>query len=208
MTKLLFFFSFLFGISISSCSCNYNKVDLQSLRDSLGVCMQYGLLKSDTALMYKALKITDSLLTSEKDKNAIRNCYRNRSMIFFFLQDGKNAMDNMYMSVRNLPETNINRMNYNVMKNFASHDCDSAKFFLKRNIDICDSILNTSFINEYAYLKVQYMYYLYGKQQARKCLEKIYKSHHDSLFRKTLNDWSDFCFQLNEERRKLQRLYD
>lgn len=181
--------------------------DLQPLRDSLGVCMQYGFLKSDTTLMRKALNISDSLLLVEKDKNALRICYKNRSAIFFFLGDGHNAMKSMYLSVRDLPETNINKMNYNLLKSYACNNSDSITFYLKRNINICDSILNKSFINEYAYVKIQYVYYLYGSQQAKKCMENLNKKHHNSLFRNTLNNWNCFCVQLDKEREKIMKIY-
>lgn len=177
------------------------------VRDSLGVCMQYGFLKSDTTLMRKALNISDSLLLVEKDKNALRICYKNRSAIFFFLGDGHNAMKSMYLSVRDLPETNINKMNYNLLKSYACNNSDSITFYLKRNINICDSILNKSFINEYAYVKIQYVYYLYGSQQAKKCMENLNKKHHNSLFRNTLNNWNCFCVQLDKEREKIMKIY-
>ena len=208
MTKVIIFFCFLFCVSTSWCSCNFSKDNLQTLRDSLNVCMQYGFLKNDTALIYKALKLSDTLLVLENNEKAIKNCYRNRSVIFVFLRDGRNAMNSLNMSVRDLPETNIGKMNYNILKYYACNDSDSVTFVLRRNINICDSILKESFIKEYAYMKIQYLYYLYGSEQAKKCIKKICKNHHDFLFLKTLNDWDEFCLQLDEERKKYLELYN
>lgn len=68
--KHLYTYIILLFSTFSCSSHEVTNVEIESLRDSVGHLIQYGLLEEDTIMLRRALLLTDSLINIESDKNA------------------------------------------------------------------------------------------------------------------------------------------
>ena len=99
---------------IAVIGCKADKVTSQYkvLNDSLVSLMQFGTMRDDTALLEKALSLSDTLLKNSNTKYEKQLCYRNRAMILNYIGRHEEAMQNTEEYILCLPEDSPERLIY------------------------------------------------------------------------------------------------
>lgn len=107
--KKVLFVVLVVGLTIG-CKANQNKSDVNKLCDSIVGLIQQGTLHNDTAVLLKALNLSDSLLSIDTASFSRRLCYHNRAIILNSLGRKEGAMKNAEMEMNLLPEDNPQRL--------------------------------------------------------------------------------------------------
>lgn len=162
-----------------------------------------GCFSRDTNKLRKSLQISDSLLRLGYSGQTASYLYHSRTTAYFSLGDIDKGLENMEKFVSYYPENSILRMSYRIVKAIASHDEGEEKRALKINLAICDSVLAKSYQFDYAYYKVQFLYYLYGKEKAYEYLRLVKKRHPSPFFPSSREEWIKFCKELDLERKHI-----
>ena len=149
----------------------------ESLSDSVGHLIQYGLLEEDTIMLRRALLLTDSLINIESDKNAKKICYHNKIVIYSFFGNKDGVLNCMKEEALLSPYPNIDTYNYKILYSVDKNEIDSAKYYMQEAIRLCDENIGKQNGEFYAYYKVQYAYYLYGEKDAKSCLNKLLQTY-------------------------------
>lgn len=204
MNKYKFLLLFLFFCLSFLLCCNgqthKSDVPIDTVKfKAVGNLVFEGQLSRDTLKLRKALNLTDSLLKLGYTGHSASYLYHHRTTAYFSLGDIDKGLENMEKYVSYYPENSTLRMSYRIVKAIAFHDEGEEKRALKINLAICDSVLAKSYQFDYAYYKVQLLYYLYGKEKASEYLRLVKKRHPSPFFPSSREEWIKFCKELDIE---------
>ena len=110
----LFVCSF-FALTVG-CKGEENKTDYRELRDSLAKLVSQGALHNDSAMMLRALSLSDSLLRLDTTRANKWHCYYHRSLVLSLLGRIKESMANSEKAFLRLPENNPDRLLFKASK--------------------------------------------------------------------------------------------
>lgn len=201
--KHLYTYIILLFSTFSCSSHEITNVEIESLRDSVGHLIQYGLLKGDTIMLRRALLLTDCLINIESDKNAKKLCYHNKIVIYSFFGNKNGVLNCMKEEALLSPYPNIETYNYKILYSVDKNEIDSAKYYMQEAIRLCDENIGKQNGEFYAYYKVQYAYYLYGEKDAKSCLNKLLQTYKYPSLKDMYANWIDFCNTMEESKKKV-----
>lgn len=168
MKRIIYFL--LIAILTMGCKANQHKSENSELHDSIVSLIQQGTLGNDTAMLQKALFLSDSMLSIDTTSFNRRLCYHNRAIIFNFLYCKEEAMKNAEMEMRLLPKDNPQRLLFMAAKQLKEHKKDSANIFLSRVLSICELTQKQEFDENMAFYTIQALYLRYGTRMQRSIL--------------------------------------
>ena len=197
--KKIFYIVIIIVLSMG-CAAGSSKHDLDKLRDSLDNMVLWGTLRNDTAMLERALKLSDFLLNIDTTNIGKRHCYRHRSIIFSSLGHMDEAMANAEHAVWTLQANNPLRLIFQSAKYLREHNEDSAAYYIEKTIAVCDSSLNEEYNEDMAINKIKAIYLRDGEKKAMSCLSELLVKHPDSPLLKFLEeDWDEWVRMNNEE---------
>lgn len=190
MKKILFFL--FITILTMGCKANQNKSDSKELHDSIAVLIQQGTLHNNTAMLQKALFLSDSLLSIDTTSFSRRLCYHNRAIILNSLGCKEEAIKNAELEMRLLPEDNPQRLLFMAAKLLKENKKDSADIYLARILSVCEVAQKQKFDENMAFYTIQALYLRYGDKEAKIYLVKQLKKHPNCQVLQYVRDnWKD-----------------
>ena len=159
------------------CKANQNKSDDNKLCDSIVGLIQQGTLHNDTAMLLKALNLSDSLLSIDTASFSRRLCYHNRAIILNSLGRKEEAMKNAEMEMNLLPEDNPQRLLFMAVKQLKEDEKDSADIYLEKVLSVCKLAQKQKFDENMAFYTIQALYLRYGDKTAKTYLLKLLNEH-------------------------------
>ena len=200
MKAFVLFICSLFALTIG-CKGEENKADYHELRDSLAKLVSQGVLHNDSAMMLRALSLSDSLLRIDTTRANKWHCYYRRALVFSWLGRVEEFMDNGEKAFLCLPEDYPDRLLFMASKGMIEQQKDSARFYFARLFAVCDSALNKKFDENVAIAKMKGIYLRDGKERARAFLAEQVKAHPvNTQLRSMLDDWADIANGFEQER--------
>ena len=196
--KKIFYIVIIIVLSMG-CAAGPSKHDLDKLRDSLDNMVLWGTLRNDTAMLERALKLSDFLLSIDTTNIGKRHCYRHRSMIFFSLGHMDEAMANAEHAVLTLQANNPLRLIFMSEKYLREHNKDSAAYYIEKTIAVCDSSLNEEYNEDMAINKIKAIYLRDGEKKAKIYLSELLRTHPSPLLKSLDEDWDEWVRMNNEE---------
>lgn len=174
--KKVLFVVLVVGLTIG-CKANQNKSDVNKLCDSIVGLIQQGTLHNDTAMLLKALNLSDSLLSIDTASFSRRLCYHNRAIILNSLGRKEEAMKNAEMEMHLLPEDNPQRLLFVAVKQLKEDEKDSADIYLEKVLSVCKLAQKQKFDENMVFYTIQALYLRYGDKTAKTYLLKLLKEH-------------------------------
>lgn len=159
------------------CKANQNKSDDNKLCDSIVGLIQQGTLHNDTAMLLKALNLSDSLLSIDTASFSRRLCYHNRAIILNSLGCKEEAMKNAEMEMNLLPEDNPQRLLFVAVKQLKEDEKDSADIYLEKVLSVCKLAQKQKFDENMVFYTIQALYLRYGDKTAKTYLLKLLNEH-------------------------------
>ena len=159
------------------CKANQNKSDDNKLCDSIVGLIQQGTLHNDTAMLLKALNLSDSLLSIDTASFSRRLCYHNRAIILNSLGRKEEAMKNAEMEMNLLPEDNPQRLLFMAVKQLKEDEKDSADIYLEKVLSVCKLAQKQKFDENMVFYTIQALYLRYGDKTAKTYLLKLLNEH-------------------------------
>lgn len=159
------------------CKANQNKSDDNKLCDSIVGLIQQGTLHNDTAMLLKALNLSDSLLSIDTASFSRRLCYHNRAIILNSLGRKEEAMKNAEMEMNLLPEDYPQRLLFMAVKQLKVDEKDSADIYLEKVLSVCKLAQKQKFDENMAFYTIQALYLRYGDKTAKTYLLKLLNEH-------------------------------
>ena len=196
--KKVFYIVIIIVLSMG-CAAGPSKHDLDKLRDSLDNMVLWGTLRNDTAMLERALKLSDFLLNIDTTNIGKRHCYRHRSIIFSSLGRMDEAMTNAEHAVWTLQANNPLRLIFLSAKYLREHNEDSAAYYIEKTIAVCDSSLNDEYNEDMAINKIKAIYLRDGEKNAKIYLSKLLKTHPSPLLKSLDEEWNDWVRMNKEE---------
>lgn len=183
------------------CKGEENKADYRELRDSLAKLVSQGALHNDSAMMLRALSLSDSLLRIDTTRANRWHCYYHRTVALSWLGRVEESMANSEKACLCLPEDNPDRLLFMASKGMREQQKGSARFYFARLFAVCDSALNRKFGENLALTKMKGIYLRDGKERARTFLAEQVKAHpKNTQLRNMLDDWTDIANGFEQER--------
>ena len=183
------------------CKGEENKADYRELRDSLAKLVSQGALHNDSAMMLRALSLSDSLLRIDTTRANKWHCYYHRAVALSWLGRVEESMANSEKAYLCLPEDNPDRLLFMAAKSVREQQKDSARFYFAKLFAVCDSTLNKKFDENVAITKMKGIYLRDGKERARAFLAEQVKAHpKNTQLRSMLDDWADIANGFEQER--------
>lgn len=202
MKKILYFF--IVFVLITGCTKGENNKDIHKLCDSLDSMVFWGTMRPDTAMLERALELSDYLLSVDTTNIGKRHYYQQRSMFLGSLGRIDESMVNAERAVITLHENNPLRLLFFSVKYLRENKKDSADYYIEKTLSVCDSSLNEEYNEDMVINKVKAIYLRDGERKAKECLYELLKNHHDSQMLKALyEDWDNWVRMNNEELRLL-----
>ena len=164
--KKVLFVVLVVGLTIG-CKANQNKSDDNKLCDSIVGLIQQGTLHNDTAMLLKALNLSDSLLSIDTASFSRRLCYHNRAIILNSLGRKEEAMKNAEMEMNLLPEDNPQRLLFMAVKQLKEDEKDSADIYLEKVLSVCKLAQKQKFDENMAFYTIQALYLRDGDKTAK-----------------------------------------
>ena len=158
-------------------------------------------------MLHRALSLTDSLINIESDKNAKKICYHNKNVIYISFGDKDGVLKSMKEEALLSPYPNIERYNYKILYSLDRNEIDSANYYMKEAIRLCDNHIGKQNGEVFAYKKIQYTYFLYGEKNARSCLIELLRKHKYGSLKYMSEDWNVFCDIMKEDKKKIMDLF-
>ena len=200
MRAFVLFICSLFDLMIG-CKGEENKADYRGLRNSLAKLVSQGALHNDSAMMLKALSLSDSLLRLDTTRANKWHCYYHRALVLSWLGRIEESMANSEKAFLCLPEDYPDRLLFMVSKGMREQQKDSARFYFARLFAVCDSALNKKFGENVTVTKMKGIYLRDGKEGARAFLAEQVKAHPENTqLRSMLDDWADIANGFEQER--------
>ena len=196
--KKIFYIVIIIVLSMG-CAAGPSKHDLDKLRDSLDNMVLWGTLRNDTAMLERALKLSDFLLNIDTTNIGKRHCYHHRSMIFFSLGHKDEAMANAEHAVLTLQANNPLRLIFMSAKYLREQNKDSAAYYIEKTIAVCDSSLNEEYNEDMAINKIKAIYLRDGEKKAKIYLSELLRTHPSPLLKLFDEDWDEWVRMNNEE---------
>ena len=181
------------------CAAGPSKHDLDKLRDSLDNMVLWGTLRNDTAMLERALKLSDFLLNIDTTNIGKRHCYRHRSIIFSSLGRMDEAMANAEHAVWTLQANNPLRLIFLSVKYSREHNEDSAAYYIEKTIAVCDSSLNEEYNEDMAINKIKAIYLRDGEKNAKIYLLELLRTHPSPLLKSLDEEWNEWVRMNKEE---------
>ena len=181
------------------CAAGPSKHDLDKLRDSLDNMVLWGTLRNDTAMLERALKLSDFLLNIDTTNIGKRHCYRHRSIIFSSLGHMDEAMANAEHAVWTLQANNPLRLIFQSAKYLREHNEDSAAYYIEKTIAVCDSSLNEEYNEDMAINKIKAIYLRDGEKNAKIYLLELLRTHPSPLLKSLDEEWNEWVRMNKEE---------
>lgn len=196
------------SMNTRSMSAAQDSTALYALRDSLGTLMLNGMTRNDTAMLKKAIKVSDELLKIDSNTKARCLLFENRTMMYMALGDGQKILENMKEQVKLSENDEMTKLRYNYLYAISKHNKDSVDYSLYQIDKFCDNQLKIKFNTFFACFKVQYMYYLKGKSEAKKLLKELYNSNKgDYNLKMFLDEWDSVCEQYDMEKERIYEIF-
>ena len=174
------------------CKANQNKSDDNKLCDSIVGLIQQGTLHNDTAMLLKALNLSDSLLSIDTASFSRRLCYHNRAIILNSLGRKEEAMKNAEMEMNLLPEDNPQRLLFMAVKQLKEDEKDSADIYLEKVLSVCKLAQKQKFDENMAFYTIQALYLRYGDKTAKTYLLKLLNEHpNNQMLQYAKDNWGE-----------------
>ena len=174
------------------CKANQNKSDDNKLCDSIVGLIQQGTLHNDTAMLLKALNLSDSLLSIDTASFSRRLCYHNRAIILNSLGRKEEAMKNAEMEMNLLPEDNPQRLLFVAVKQLKEDKKDSADIYLAKVLSVCKLAQKQKFDENMAFYTIQALYLRYGDKTAKTYLLKLLNEHpNNQMLQYAKDNWGE-----------------
>ena len=174
------------------CKANQNKSDDNKLCDSIVGLIQQGTLHNDTAMLLKALNLSDSLLSIDTASFSRRLCYHNRAIILNSLGRKEVAMKNAEMEMNLLPEDNPQRLLFMAVKQLKVDEKDSADIYLEKVLSVCKLAQKQKFDENMAFYTIQALYLRYGDKTAKTYLLKLLNEHpNNQMLQYAKDNWGE-----------------
>ena len=174
------------------CKANQNKSDDNKLCDSIVGLIQQGTLHNDTAMLLKALNLSDSLLSIDTASFSRRLCYHNRAIILNSLGRKEEAMKNAEMEMNLLPEDNPQRLLFMAVKQLKVDEKDSADIYLEKVLSVCKLAQKQKFDENMAFYTIQALYLRYGDKTAKTYLLKLLNEHpNNQMLQYAKDNWEE-----------------
>ena len=196
--KKIFYIVIIIVLSMG-CAAGPSKHDLDKLRDSLDNMVLWGTLRNDTAMLERALKLSDFLLNIDTTNIGKRHCYRHRSIIFSSLGHMDEAMANAEHAVWTLQANNPLRLIFQSAKYLRDHNEDSAAYYIEKTIAVCDSSLNEEYNEDMAINKIKAIYLRDGEKNAKIYLLELLRTHPSPLLKSLDEEWNEWVRMNKEE---------
>jgi tetratricopeptide (TPR) repeat protein len=196
--KKIFYIVIIIVLSMG-CAAGPSKHDLDKLRDSLDNMVLWGTLRNDTAMLERALKLSDFLLNIDTTNIGKRHCYRHRSIIFSSLGRMDEAMANAEHAVWTLQANNPLRLIFLSVKYSREHNEDSAAYYIEKTIAVCDSSLNEEYNEDMAINKIKAIYLRDGEKNAKIYLLELLRTHPSPLLKSLDEEWNEWVRMNKEE---------
>ena len=174
------------------CKANQNKSDDNKLCDSIVGLIQQGTLHNDTAMLLKALNLSDSLLSIDTASFSRRLCYHNRAIILNSLGRKEEAMKNAEMEMNLLPEDNPQRLLFVAVKQLKEDEKDSADIYLEKVMSVCKLAQKQKFDENMVFYTIQALYLRYGDKTAKTYLLKLLNEHpNNQMLQYAKDNWGE-----------------
>ena len=174
------------------CKANQNKSDDNKLCDSIVGLIQQGTLHNDTAMLLKALNLSDSLLSIDTASFSRRLCYHNRAIILNSLGRKEEAMQNAEMEMNLLPEDNPQRLLFVAVKQLKEDEKDSADIYLEKVLSVCKLAQKQKFDENMVFYTIQALYLRYGDKTAKTYLLKLLNEHpNNQMLQYAKDNWGE-----------------
>ena len=174
------------------CKANQNKSDDNKLCDSIVGLIQQGTLHNDTAMLLKALNLSDSLLSIDTASFSRRLCYHNRAIILNSLGRKEEAMKNAEMEMNLLPEDNPQRLLFMAVEQLKEDEKDSADIYLEKVLSVCKLAQKQKFDENMAFYTIQALYLRYGDKTAKTYLLKLLNEHpNNQMLQYAKDNWGE-----------------
>ena len=174
------------------CKANQNKSDDNKLCDSIVGLIQQGTLHNDTAMLLKALNLSDSLLSIDTASFSRRLCYHNRAIILNSLGRKEEAMKNAEMEMNLLPEDNPQRLLFMAVKQLKEDEKDSADIYLEKVLSVCKLAQKQKFDENMVFYTIQALYLRYGDKTAKTYLLKLLNEHpNNQMLQYAKDNWEE-----------------
>ena len=174
------------------CKANQNKSDDNKLCDSIVGLIQQGTLHNDTAMLLKALNLSDSLLSIDTASFSRRLCYHNRAIILNSLGRKEEAMKNAEMEMNLLPEDYPQRLLFMAVKQLKEDEKDSADIYLEKVLSVCKLAQKQKFDENMAFYTIQALYLRYGDKTAKTYLLKLLNEHpNNQMLQYAKDNWGE-----------------
>lgn len=182
------------------CKGKENKADYRELRDSLAKLVSQGALHNDSAMMLRALSLSDSLLRIDTTRatNGIA------IIIVPWLSVGWGVSRSLWLTAKK--HVFVCRKTIQTAccswpaKSVRERQKDSARFYFAKLFAVCDSTLNKKFDENVAITKMKGIYLRDGKERARAFLAEQVKAHpKNTQLRSMLDDWADIANGFDQE---------
>ena len=174
------------------CKANQNKSDDNKLCDSIVGLIQQGTLHNDTAMLLKALNLSDSLLSIDTASFSRRLCYHNRVIILNSLGRKEEAMKNAEMEMNLLPEDNPQRLLFMAVKQLKEDEKDSADIYLEKVLSVCKLAQKQKFDENMVFYTIQALYLRYGDKTAKTYLLKLLNEHpNNQMLQYAKDNWGE-----------------
>lgn len=196
--KKIFYIVIIIVLSMG-CAAGPSKHDLDKFRDSLDNMVLWGTLRNDTAMLERALKLSDFLLNIDTTNIGKRHCYRHRSIIFSSLGRMDEAMANAEHAVWTLQANNPLRLIFLSVKYSREHNEDSAAYYIEKTIAVCDSSLNEEYNEDMAINKIKAIYLRDGEKNAKIYLLELLRTHPSPLLKSLDEEWNEWVRMNKEE---------
>ena len=174
------------------CKANQNKSEDNKLCDSIVGLIQQGTLHNDTAMLLKALNLSDSLLSIDTASFSRRLCYHNRAIILNSLGRKEEAMKNAEMEMNLLPEDNPQRLLFMAVKQLKEDEKDSADIYLEKVLSVCKLAQKQKFDENMVFYTIQALYLRYGDKTAKTYLLKLLNEHpNNQMLQYAKDNWGE-----------------
>lgn len=189
--KKVLFVVLVVGLTIG-CKANQKKSDDNKLCDSIVGLIQQGTLHNDTAMLLKALNLSDSLLSIDTASFCRRLCYHNRAIILNSLGRKEEAMKNAEMEMNLLPEDNPQRLLFMAVKQLKEDEKESADIYLEKVLSVCKLAQKQKFDENMAFYTIQALYLRYGDKTAKTYLLKLLNEHpNNQMLQYAKDNWGE-----------------
>ena len=185
---------------ITGCAKGQNKEGIDKLCDSLDSMVFWGTMRPDTAMLERALELSDYLLSVDTTNIGKRHYYQQRSMVLGSLGRFDEALANAEHAVLTLEANNPLRLIFFSAKYLRENKKDLADYYVEKTISVCDSSLNEEYNEDMAINKVKAIYLRDGDKKAKASLIEILRKHPNSPLLKSLDEnWEEWVRMNNEE---------